>query len=89
MSDPIHFNKIEMEAIYGSVELSLNSWKSWLANNGLPSGWSSEDAGLMIGVLESIVEKFHIVSAKERDEEEIEDEELPNNVLHFPFGGEE
>jgi hypothetical protein len=88
MSEPTHFSKIEMEVIYGSIELTLNSWNSWLANDNLPSGWSPEHAEYMIGVLEGIVEKFNAVSGKDRDEEEIE-EELPNNVLHFPFGGEE
>jgi hypothetical protein len=39
--------------------------------------------------LEGVIKKFYTVSAPFWDEEEIEDEELPNNVLHFPFGGEE
>lgn len=89
MSDPTHFTKFEMELIHGSLDFTLNNWISWLAKDDLPGGWSPGDAEVVIETLEGVIKKFYTVSAPPWDEEEIEDEELPNNVLHFPFGGEE
>ena len=89
MSDPTHFTKFEMELIHGSLDFTLNNWISWLAKDDLPGGWSPRDAEVVIETLEGVIKKFYTVSAPPWDEEEIEDEELPNNVLHFPFGGEE
>ena len=90
MSEPTHFTKFEVELIHGSLDFTLNNWISWLAKDDLPGGWSPRDAEAVIETLEGLIKKFHAVSAPPWDEEEeIEDEELPNNVLHFPFGGEE
>ena len=89
MSEPTYFTKFEMELLYGSVDFTLNNWNSWLTKDDLPDGWSPRDAEVVIETLEGLREKFHTVSTKDKHEEEIEDEELPNNVLHFPFGGEE
>ena len=89
MSEPTHFTKFEMELIHGSIDFTLNNWNSWLAKDDLPDGWSPRDAEVMIETLEGLVKKFSTVSAPPWDEEEIEDEELPDNVLHFPLGGEE
>ncbi len=89
MSDPKYFTKFEMDLIHGSLDFTLNNWISWLAKDDLPGGWSLRDAEAVIETLEGLIKKFHTVSAPPWDEEEIEDEELPNNVLHFPFGGEE
>ena len=88
MSEPTHFTKFEMELLYGSVDFTLNNWNSWLAKDDLPDGWSPRDAEDVIETL-ALVKKFSTVSAPPWDEEEIEDEELPDNVLHFPLGGEE
>lgn len=89
MSEPTHFTKFEMELIHGSIDFTLNNWNSWLAKDDLPDGWSPRDAEDVIETLEGLVKKFSTVSAPPWDEEEIEDEELPDNVLHFPLGGEE
>ena len=89
MSEPAHFTKFEVELIHGSLDFTLNNWISWLAKDDLPGGWSPKDAEVIIETLEGLVRKFHTVSAPPWDEEEIEDEELPDNVLHFPFEGEE
>ena len=89
MSEPIRFTKFEVELIHGSLDFTLNNWISWLAKDDLPGGWSPRDAEVVIETLEGLIKKFYTVSAPPWDEEEIEDEELPNNVLHFPFGGEE
>ena len=89
MSEPTYFTKFEMELLHGSLDFTLNNWISWLAKDDLPGGWNPRDAEAVIETLEGLIKKFHTVSAPPWDEEEIEDEELPNNVLHFPFGGEE
>ena len=89
MSEPTHFTKFEMELLYGSIDFTLNNWNSGLAKDDLPDGWSPRDAEDVIETLEGLVKKFSTVSAPPWDEEEIEDEELPDNVLHFPLGGEE
>jgi len=89
VSEPTHFTKFEMELIHGSIDFTLNNWNSWLAKDDLPDGWSPKAAEDVIETLEGLVKKFSTVSPPPWDEEEIEDEELPDNVLPFPLGGEE
>ena len=94
------FSDLDLELVYGSVQLATHSWKLWVREDALPEGYDIESGLNMVSDLASLQTKlgdwlgiFEGPTEEDLDEmEEIlqeEEEPSPENVLQFPTAKEE
>jgi hypothetical protein len=94
------FSSLDLELLYGSVQLATHSWKLWARKDTLPEGHDIETSINMVANLSSLERKLgDLLGAFEGPTEEdlakieeiLQEEEEPSldNILQFPNESEE
>lgn len=87
--DKISFSVGEINLITSLLTHAYQSWTEMLEEDDFPEGHTREDCEAILEIIVETLEKFLIILEEVSDNDDSESEEIqeniPNNIIKFPF----